>query len=222
MNHIAGTFNGTGAALYIGCGFVPDWVKVFNLEDADCAFLQWNKHLLRAAEMPRGMLMYTAAGMLGDPRTVTDGGIHPYRGGDLITSASTAYLVLDDADYKTSATYGTVNKWTLGSAANRTGNFNLEADTTYIGEGSEITIRQDFDGKIITAAIQALGSNGELANEVTLSEAVKTGDILFISRMYDFVGCAANTTMPAGFLLDATTVINVSGEMCAFEAGTFI
>jgi hypothetical protein len=27
--------------------------------------------------------------------------------------------------------------------------------------------------------------------------------------------------MPAGFIINATTVINVSGEMCMFEAGTY-
>ena len=221
MKAISGVFNGTGAALYLGLGFVPDWVKVYNLEDADVAVLEWNKHMARTADMTEGRLNHTAAGLVGDPRTVSDGGIRPYRGGDVIASASTAYLVQDETDYRTSATYGTVKTWTLDTSANRTGHFNLEADTSYVGEGSLIVIREDVSQNVIECGIVAMTSNGEQADEVTLSEAVKSGEVLSLGRMYDYVGASAGVVMPAGFSIQATTVINVSGEMCAFEAGTY-
>lgn len=219
---VTGTFNGTGAALYVGIGFIPDWVRVRNMEDADVAELEWNRHMLRCAEMPRGRLNYTAAGLLGDPRTVADGGIHIYRGGDVIASASTAYLKrVGDTDRRNSVTYGNITRWTLDTSANRTGHWDLEADTTYIGEGSLVIIKEDVGQAVKQAAVQAMTSNGEATDEVTLSEAVKTGTVQFIGNMYDWAGCSAGDITQAGFLIDATSVINVSGEMCAFEAGTY-
>ena len=67
MLHAHGTFNGTGAALYFGIGFLPDWVKVQNLEDADVAVYFWNIHMERVLETAHGIRYYTAAGLLGDP-----------------------------------------------------------------------------------------------------------------------------------------------------------
>lgn len=216
-----GTFNGTGAALYIGIGFVPDWVKVINLEDGDIGAYDWSIHMTRVAEMAEGLHYVGSSGAVQqDARTDSDGGIVVYRGGDVMTSASTAYLVKDDKDYRYSATYGTINRWTFGTAT-RTGNWNVEADTTYVGEGSRILIREDVGGAVKWAAVNALTSNGEQANEVTLNEAVASGDILRLTNMYDYVGAANGVKIPAGFAILATTVINVSGEMCYFEAGTY-
>ena len=89
----------------------------------------------------------------------------------------------------------------------------MEADTTYIGLGSEIVI----DAEEYT--IVALSSNGEAANEVTLNVSVSTGAITKIGRMYDYVGGSEGDILPDGFAILATDLINVSGEMCAFEAG---
>jgi hypothetical protein len=218
---VGGVFNGTGAAVYLGIGFVPDWVTVYNMEDADVAKLEWNKNMLRTAEMTAGRLTHTAAGLLGDPRTVANLGVVPYRGGENIAAASTTRLVADRADKRDAGTLGTINRWTLGSAANRTGSFNAGCNTTYVGEGSEIVIREDVTRKLIKCALVALTNDGDAANEVTLSEAVKGGEILFIGNMYDYVGAAAGTVMPDGFGITATDVINVANEMCAFEAGTY-
>jgi hypothetical protein len=171
--------------------------------------------MARSGEMTEGVLYHTAAGILGDPRTVSDGGIRRFFGGNTLTAASTSYLVRDDKDYRDSDTYGLIDTWTLDTSANRTGHFNVEADTTYIGEGSTINI----DGN--EYFIVALTSNGEAADEVTLNEAVSSGDIWFIGRMYDYVGGSADDIIPDGFSIHATSVINVSGEMCYFEAGTY-
>lgn len=221
MLYAHGTFNGTGAALYIGIGFIPDWVWVVNVEDTDCAELRWNIHMERVAETTAGILHHTAAGSLLDPRTIADGGIRPYRGGDVMTSTSTAYLVRDDTDYRYSTTYGTIVTWTLGSSTNRTGNWNLEADTTYVGEGSRIYIMEDVGKQCKWAGVNALTSNGEQANEVTLSEAVNSGQVLALTGMYDFRGAASGVKIPAGFSITATSIINESGQYCCFEAGTY-
>jgi hypothetical protein len=213
-----GTFNGTGAALYIGIGFIPDWVKVRNVEDGDLALLEWSIHMTRAAETTEGILTYTGTTYRQeDARTDSDGGITIYRGGDKMTAASTAYLVKDNSDYRTSSTYGSITTWTLGNSTNRTGNFNLEADTTYVGEGSRIYIEETVGH----AFIYALTSNGEQANEVTLSESVKSGTIHRITGMYDYKGAAKDVIIPAGFAILATSVINVSGELAYFEAGQY-
>jgi len=221
MLHAHGTFNGTGAALYFGIGFLPDWVKVQNLEDADVAVYFWNIHMERVLETARGIRYYTAAGLLGDPLIVGDLGIIPYEGGHVMTATSTTYLVKDDADYRTSTTYGTITTWTLGSAANRTGNFNLEADTTYVGEGSRMLVEEDVGKAHKWVGINTLTSNGEQANEVVVSRSVNTGKILCLTGMYDYRGAGVGVKIPAGFGLLAVDVVNVSGEMGMFEAGTY-
>jgi hypothetical protein len=221
MKFAHGTFNGTGAALYFGIGFLPDWVYVQNLEDADLAQYFWNIHMERVLETAHGYRHYTAAGSLLDPLIVGDLGIVPYEGGTPITATSTTYLRKYDADYRTSVTYGTISAWTLGSAANRTGNWDIEADTTYVGEGSRIMIRESMGGAVKWAGVNTVSSNGEQANEVVLSRAIKSGTILKLTGMYDYRGASAGDIMPAGFGLLATDVVNVSGEMGMFEAGTY-
>lgn len=212
---IAGTFNGTGAALYIGIGFIPDWVKIVNMEDTINSFVEWNKHMNRCAEYPEGSEVYTGSTYQQLAELTFGTGIRPYHGGDKMAAASTAYLVKDDASYTYSTTYGQIDTWTLDTAGTPSGHFNLEADTTYVGVGSQITI----DG--YTYGITAFTSNGEGTDEVTLSEAAPTGSIEYISRMYDYVGAAKDIIIPEGFKINATTVINVSGEMCFFEAGMY-
>lgn len=212
---ISGTFNGTGAALYIGIGFIPDWVKIVNMEDTINSWVEWNKHMNRVGEHLEGREFYTGTTYQQLAELTFGTGIRPYHGGDKMSAASTAYLVKDDANYAYSTTYGQIDTWTLDTAATPSGHFNLEADTTYVGIGSQVTI----DG--YEYGITAMTSNGELTDEVTLSEAAPAGEITKISRMYDYVGAAKDAIIPAGFKINATTVINVSGEMCYFEAGMY-
>lgn len=221
MLHAHGTFNGTGAAITIGIGFIPDWVMVRNLEDGDLAKMEWNIHMTRALETAEGILTYTGTTYRQeDARVDGDNGITIYRGGDVMTAASTTYLVRDDADYRTSVTYGTITTWTFGTGT-RTGNWNVEADTTYVGEGSRIYVQEDVGKACKWAAVNALTSNGEAANEVTLNEAVSTGTILRLTGMYDYRGAANGVKIPAGFTINNTDVVNVSGELTMFEAGMY-
>jgi hypothetical protein len=218
--HVAGTYNGVGSAIYIGFGFVPDWVKIWAIDNAASYYIEWNFNMLRSpAALCPGGLVRTAA--TGDVTELTTAGVEQYDGGDIMSAASTTYLVADDKDYRTSTTYGTISKWTLGSSTNKTGNWDVEADTNYVGAGSKITIREDVTQKVFNVAVNALTSNGEQANEVTLTKAVKSGTILRLSRLYDFVGAAKGAIIPAGIYLADVTYCNISGEMCAFEAGTY-
>ena len=226
MTTVSGTFNGTGSALYVGCGFVPDWVKIRNLESTFPFEIEWSANM-RSSEQEEGISLgnaTVAAASPGTPltRLANAAGIAAYLGGTTVTAASTVYLVKDtDPDKRDNGTGATISTWTLGNSGNRTGNWNDVCNTTFVGEGSRIWVKQDVDQQVRKAVVTALTSNGEAANEVELSLALSTGTVVGLSGMYDYIGAAANTIIPAGFYLASTGTINTSGEMCMFSAGTY-
>ena len=233
---VAGTFNGTAAAVYICIGFVPDWVRVVALEDADIGHTWWSKHF-RAAEVSHGIhYVGSSNATQQDARTASDGGILPFVGLDILTSTeqtSTSYgegvyLGWDDKDYRQDNDYGydanVIDTWTLDTSANRTGKFNEDtiATVSRIGEGSQIWIRETASGLVKRAVIEACTAGaGEADDEVTLSEAINSGTILRISGMYSMAPIAVNRGAPAGFKVEHTTVVNVNDEIQFFEAGTY-
>lgn len=224
---IGGNFNGTGAAVYLCIGFVPDYVKVWNCEGTQALQLEWNKNM-RSTEIQEGVELATstfAANTVG-------AGIKQYFGGDTLTSTTAGtttygegvYLKRDAKDYRyaTNSALGIVgdavavdiDTWTLDSGY--TGHFNEDATGTYIGEGSPICI----DGKWYNITVLTAGQ-GEAATEVTLNQTgVKSGKVQYIGGMYDYKPMVAGEVTPAGFCISDTTV-NVDGALCAFEAGTY-
>ena len=210
---VKGTFNGTGAALYVGLGFIPSRLRLVNKEDGDLARLEFS-YPPRSSEQEEGVLLVGSGAALQISALTHGNGVCAYHGGDKLAAASTAYLKKDPSTDKRSVNtgYDPINKWTLGSTTNRTGNWNAECSTNWVGEGSRICI----DGKWYT--VTALTSNGEAANEVTLDRAAPSGEIQALLGMYDWIGGSAGDVIPAGFQVNATTVINVSGEMVEFEA----
>ena len=229
MRRVGGTFNGTGANLYLCIGFVPDWVKVWNLEGTQGISLEWNINMMRAAETVEG-LQFTGADVACAALTIGTG-LLPHYGGVTLTSTQAGtvtygegvYLKWDPVDYRfysgnsphglgDAVAYDIV-KWTLDTAASNTGHFNEDVNGTYIGEGSKIVI----DGKKYTIVAC---SNGEDTDEVTLSHSVKSGEIQYISGMYDMKPMIEGETTAEGFLIyDAT--VNVNDQMCCFEAGKY-
>jgi hypothetical protein len=217
------TFNGTGAVVYLCLGVVPDAVQIRALEDGDCGQLVWDKAMLRAAECVAGILYGTGTTYIAGANKTVGTGIEPYKGGDIMTAAlqtSTTYgegvyLAVDPIeDYRTvgaNVSGESIGKWTLGSSSNKTGNFDKEASTTYIGEGSRVKI----DG--IWYTVMAMSSNGEAANEVTLNQAAPSGTIQQITGMYDLAPLAIGKVAPAGVKLSMTAVVNVNDEMQAVE-----
>jgi hypothetical protein len=208
---VSGTFNGTGADLYISLGFVPDWFEGWTLETTDEERIRWSINM-RSLEMLEGVIV-------DDDGTQTPlaygEGIAVYRGGDKITADSTVYISRDlDPDKRDKGTGAVINAWTLDTLANRTGHWNDVCDTTYVGEGSRICI----DGKWYT--VTAVTSNGEASDEVTLSEAAPSGKIEALTGMYDFLGVSAGFTTGPGVLISNTT-FNVASQLCMFEAGTY-
>ena len=222
---IGGTFNGTGAAVYICLGFIPGIVNVRSVEDTDVANVVWNKYF-RSAEQDNGILYYTAAGIV--PTLYTAGeGIEPYEGGALMTTTnqtsvangSGIFLKRDAKSYlATDIISGsdTIDTWTLDTSGNRTGHFNNDFVGTYVGEGSPIRI----DG--IEYIIEKCDAGeGEGDDEVTLSRAAASGTVEYIGNMYDYAPVPIGMVSPAGFKLCATSEINETDELQAFLADGF-
>lgn len=232
MRIMSGTFNGTGAAVYLCLGFVPDRFELVALEDADEARLIWDREMLRTAEMVAG-LRYVGSGGATQQAPLTVGtGVQPYFGGDTLSTANQTsttygegvYLARDANDYRYlnslapgngvgDAADETINAWTLDTSANRTGRFNSDVTGTYISEGSRIII----NGEVYT--IQALtAGQGVSADEVTLNQAAATGTVDHITGMYTWAPIAIGNVTPRGIKIDATSELNVNDEIQAFTA----
>ena len=228
MKRLGGIFNGTGADLTICIGFLPDWVKVTNMEGTQQIALEWNKNMMKVSEIVEGIQI------VGSSSTVTaltkGNGLLPHFGKTVLTSsnqASTTYgessfLISDPWDYRYlnankspgDASTADIDTWTLNTSGNNTGKFNSDVAGTYIGEGSEINIRGQWYSIVGLSAGQ-----GSANDEVTLSHSVKSGPIQHISGKYDYAPLAVGKTTSEGFTISNTTV-NVNDEMIGFEAGT--
>jgi hypothetical protein len=214
---VSGTFLASAQDDYICIGFIPDWVRIYNYGHSDEEAAYWSSNM-RTAD--------TLAGVsTNDDGTVSadtfETGIQIYRGGDIITSSSTpstttCFVRDPDNDKRDQGTGATIDTWTLGSSANRTGNWNDVCNTTYVGEGSKINI----DGKWYK--VVALTSNGEAANEVTLSEPAASGPIYALTGMYDYIVIASGEIAPAGFWIDSTSDIVNQATLSHFEAGCYV
>lgn len=226
-----GTFNGTGADVYLCIGFVPDYVHVWNLEGTQILEAYWNKGMMGALEVVEGI---QNAGAGSTITALTKGtGIHTFFGGTTLAAADVGtttfgegvYLKPDAKDYRWNSTdsphglydavSNTIDTWTLGSAANYTGNFNDDVTGTYIGEGSPICI----DGRWYTIVALTAGQ-GISANEVTLSHNVSSGKVQYIGGMYSTKPMVAGEVTKEGFMI-ANTTVNVDSARCAFEAGQY-
>ena len=220
MKIVAGTFflASTSADTCICCGFIPDWVKVYSMNGNE-ELQHWSIHMMRHGDTVGGIDI-DDAGAVG--AVAVDAGIKIHRGGHIVTASeysAAMYNIKDDLDYSKEANIGAaydeINAWTLHSAY--TGHWNNPCDTTYVGVGSRICI----DG--LWYVVTALTSNGELTNEVTLSETgVASGTIECITNMYDYKAAVAGTVTPAGFYIDeGAEVLNATSEIAWFEAGSY-
>lgn len=226
---VSGVFNGTGAAVYICLGFLPRKVYLKNIGGTGEFVLEWCAEMLRshAVAHPEGWL-YTN----GAPAALAYGaGIRQYEGGDLMTSSNQTsvaygegvYLGWDLADYRANNTYGAsagaINRWTLDTAANRTGHWNVAkvASGARIGAGSRILVREDSSRLIKEAGITAITSDGEATDEITLNRPLGSGEITFVGGLYDMMPLALGKATPAGFLCSCNT-LNVNDEAVMFEA----
>jgi len=227
MRRVSGTFNGTGAGIYICCGFLPDAVKIYNAEDSEAAVIRWNRNM-RAAEMVEGVMQH---GTGQAPTLYTAGtGIRPYVGGVLLTSTLQTSVVYGEGEYqrreqkdyrfaKEDADLVDINEWTLTTSGSRSGKFNTDvaAAALHIGEGSQIQIGNDARKEWFIIESVSAGA-GKEDDEVVLNYAAQSGVIYAIRGMYDFSALPVGRVTPAGFYLAVTSDINVNDEMQCFEA----
>jgi hypothetical protein len=227
MRVVSGIYLGAGtSALYLGLGFIPDWVKIRNIDQSAQEALDWSRNDIRAATAAEGLLRTTIGADDTGLTVLTEAaGIVPYYGGTVISTASANYQVprnmesLFRGDMRVKTTTD-INTWTLDTSASETGHVNTGVNTTYVGVGSLIKIKETSTGLIKTAAIVALTNDGDAANEVTLDRAIGTGVVIKIGYLYDLAAAPKGTVMPAGIYL-ADTTCNASAERCLIEAGTY-
>jgi len=235
MQRVTGRFNGTGAAIYICCGFIPDRVRLFNCKDGGTVQprIIWERGM--SDNCVEGMLLCTT----GQDELGVGQGVQPYEGDDVLTAANQTdvtwgggiYLAQgDDRDWRVARTAtptageglsSDIDTWTLDTSANRTGHFNddMWSSGTHIGVGSEIIIASPSGAKRYIAQITALtAGQGISADEVTLSRAIPSGNVERISSKWSFEPLAVGSVTPAGFKLNEVTLMNVNDEVVYFVA----
>lgn len=223
MQKVAYTFLGSGAARYIGLGFVPDRVQIRNVEAAAAGVIDWDERMRTYATTADGIYHAISTGAWTGVALTVGQGVTPYYGGDVITAAAATHIVPAVGFSSTysgtmvdKGTLGTVNTWTLDTAGSHTGHFNVGVSTTYVGVGSYVLIR-GTDDLVRKYRIVALTNDGDAANEVTLDRDAASGTVTFISYMFDLVNAPVGTVMPAGIYL-ADTTLNASNESCMITA----
>ena len=232
MKRVSGTFNSTGVALYICLGFVPDWVKIWNLSDADKPRLEWSRHMRRLAATMEGLATYD----ISDMKTIdlaNGEGVAPFdpefsNVAVPLAAGSTVYLKEDNTDRKDD-----IRNWVLDTAGSRTGHFTNSAgsaadlDVTYCPDniaGPEVVIEQNSNGKKIRTYIVALTNDGDADDEVTLADEVTAGKVLRIGGAYMWTGMSQDEVPSQGFMVNANATADINDttdELHVFEAGTF-
>jgi len=220
---VRGRFNGTGAIVNVGLGFIPAYVKLWNITEATQLYTigEWAKGMQGAAKTTEGLKLGVADDTDADAGdlAVTEG-IKPYDGGDKGNGTET-YLIADPEPNKFDKGAGDpIDTWTLDTVGNRTGHWNAVANITYpnnVGIGSVIHIDHGKGAKAYW--VQALTSNGEAADEVTLNYAAPSGRITFLGGVNTHIQCPTTLVMPQGFTLAADSDLNVDNQIIVFEAG---
>lgn len=85
-NIVHGTCDGTGAAINVCCGFIPSYVKVWNLEDAGSKLpiAEWVRTMKRVSALDEGYKQIGLDDTDFDRTVLTANGISEYAGGDEI------------------------------------------------------------------------------------------------------------------------------------------
>ena len=224
MRRVSGTLDGTGSAIYLGLGFIPDAVEMFNLESTNPYFLKWNKDM-RSAGQIGGYVIDNAT----PARLAETAGIELYEGGDIAASGNTAYLVPFDMVHgqynlarKGELITTAVTSWTLDTAASRTGSFNAGVNTSHVGIGSKVRIWNPLTRKEYEATIMVLTNDGDADDEVEFDIEVPSGDVMFIGPRFDYVAAPAGMVIPQGLKIATTGNLNSSGETIQFEACEYL
>lgn len=228
MKKVCGLVLGAGTtAQYIGLGFQPDEVVLRKLS-AEVETLKWNRHFMRNATQPEGILWDGNDDEDYDVTVLTDGnGIVLYGGGDVVSAASANMVVpvthptmveTYGANHCDTGSMGRISKWTASSGA--AGYLNAGVNTTYVGVGSRVVIRPtgSHRGQDREYGCVAITNDGDAASEFTLSDVPVAGDIVFISYKHDFAPLPVGYTMPAGIIINETGKFNYAAALFVIEA----
>ena len=224
---ISGTFLQQNNAMYIGLGFLPSWVRIFALTTDTKIKLEWNVNMRTQAAI-EGLLRTGDDDADFDILDLAFGeGVAHYLGGDTITSGTTpstsTYIAQDKNPDKRDVNPGVdaIDTWTIDTSGSRTGHWNNECNTDYVGVGSRICV-DEGSGSIRWATVTSLTSNGESSDEVELNVALKDGNILFLGTMYDLTTQSSGTVTKEGILLsDTTYLLDAATDMLMIEAGIY-
>jgi len=227
---IGGKFNGTGAALVLCLGGIPDELMLWNVEAATPNSLEWSKFMSDVL-CNEGIFRDAAGGATQD--MANGQGVAPYYGGVTLTSTLAGTTTYGEGNYlKPDPTgdyrYYSGNKspgdavaedittWTYDSGY--TGHFNEDVTGTYIGEGSRICIDSPGWGPRWYTIVALTAGQGEAAAEVTLSATgVKSGKVRCIKGMYDYIPMIAGEMTGEGVTISNAT-LNANGNIIAFRA----
>ena len=220
-----GRLIGTGSALYIGLEGIPDRFTIKNMKSASNEEIIWRKNS-GAAETSEGVFRSFDGTQVVEDELGFGEGVAPYRGGDVMEANSSVYFILDPKAEKNDAntTTSPISRWTLDTAANRTGHFDYAVDTNSVGVGSNVVI-ESAGGKIYGGQgevwITAISNDGDGTDDITLNEVVPSGEVLSVGGKTTYVGAPAGSIIPAGIKLNETGNLNVSGEVMHFIAEWF-
>jgi len=222
MRVVRGTFaTNAGSAIYVGVGFIPKRVQLWNLTDQTQVYqkLDWADGFRTTSYGFQGRLVSLAEDVDATATNVSSdlasAGVTIYRGGDACNATLTYQIADPNMNKASKGATGSITKWTLDTAATGAGHFDQEAWITSpdpVGVGSEVVI----SGK--RYVITTLTSNGEVAGEVVLNEVVQSGVCSYVGGIYTHIACPATLTMPPGFYLADVTYIAPSSEAVYFEA----
>jgi len=228
LKRVTGCFKGTGATVYLCVGAIPVYTKIQNLTHATYPlFIEWYQPMIKYSGSYGGIAMINDTGVF---TYLTTDGFEIYEGGDLLTSVNQTsvaygegvYLGWDDKDYRADSNYGTngaaINKYTQD--ATTTGHFNADgvASGCRIAVGSIVRIKENASGLVKEASITALTSTPTFttATYVTLSRAIGTGDVIFISGAYSLCPIPLGKVTPAGVKI-TDTAVNIDAASVVFE-----
>ena len=238
MRKVTGIAVGAGtSAMYIGLGFVPTKVRLSIIDQAEAEELIWSTDMARAATGAEGILRAGVGNTPGLALLTLGIGVQPYYGGDMVSSKSANHVVhkssmqvnvrgtglIDWGGDMRSMPGGTgpVSSWTLQTAGSYTGKFDQGVDLTYVNVGSPVFIRPFVGsgyGPVRCVYVTAISNDGNADNEVTLSQAVPSGQVTFMGYRYDFAQVPVGYTMEQGIVINDVTYINVSGQKFLIEA----
>jgi len=96
---VMGTFQGTGAAINVCLGFIPDKVELWNMEDAGNREpkIEWVKEMAVIAQMDEGIKIHGISDTDFDRTVMPANGISAYAGGDEIIYDGVTSIRWEDA-----------------------------------------------------------------------------------------------------------------------------